>query len=151
MGKIKICFPTSSGGHLTQLYNLKDWWSQYDRFWVTFDKIDARSLLAGERVYYAYFPTNRNIKNLIKNTFLAMRILRQERPDLIMSTGAGVAVPFFYIGKMLGARLVFVDVINRIDSPTLTGNLLYPITNRFLVQWEDLKTFYPKGEYWGQI
>jgi len=150
MPKLKLCLPTSSGGHLTQLYNLKDWWSQYDRFWVTFDKVDARSLLAGERIYYAYYPTNRNITNLLRNTVLAWRILRKEQPQLIFSTGAGVAVPFFYVGKFLGAHLVFLETLDPIDAPSLTGKLVQPVVNQFLVQWEEKKAFYPKAEYWGQ-
>ncbi len=150
MRNLKICFPVSSGGHLTQVYILKEWWEKYDRFWVTFDKMDAHFLLKGERVYHAKYPTNRNIKNLIKNTFIAWRILLKERPDIIFSTGAGVAVPFYYLGKLLGAKLLFMDVINRVDSPTLTGKLVYPIVDHLLIQWKELKVFYPKGEYWGQ-
>lgn len=92
---MKICLVCSSGGHLTQLYKLKPCWEPEDRVWVTFLKQDAQSILEGERFYPCYFPTNRNIKNLIRNTFVAWKVLRKERPDLIISTGAAVAVPFF--------------------------------------------------------
>ncbi|WP_041738108.1 PssD/Cps14F family polysaccharide biosynthesis glycosyltransferase [Caldicellulosiruptor owensensis] len=142
---MKIALVSSSGGHLYQLYMLKEWWQKYNRFWVTFDKEDAKSLLADEKKYYCYYPTNRNIPNLIKNTFLAFKILIKEKPDLIISTGAGVAVPFFYIGKILGCKLVYIEVFDRIDLPTLTGKLVYPITDLFLLQWEEQKRFYPKG------
>lgn len=64
--KLKVCLVGSSGGHLTHLYMLKPTWSQMKRFWVTFDKEDANSILEGEKVYHCFFPTNRNIKNLIK-------------------------------------------------------------------------------------
>lgn len=67
------------------------------------------------------FPTNRNIKNLIRNTFLAIRVLKKEKPDLIISSGAAVAVPFFYLGKMMGAKLIYIEVFDRIDKPTMTG------------------------------
>ena len=66
--EIKVCLVGSSGGHLTHLYMLKPFWKDKNRFWVTFDKEDARSLLEGEKVYPCYFPTNRSIKALIKNT-----------------------------------------------------------------------------------
>jgi len=56
-----------------------------------------------------------------------------------------VAVPFFYIGKILGCKLVYIEVFDRIDLPTLTGKLVYPITDLFLLQWEEQKRFYPKG------
>ena len=98
---LKICLVGSSGGHLTHLYMLKPFWKDKNRFWVTFDKEDARSLLKDEKMYPCYFPTNRNIKNLIRNTFLAIRVLKKEKPDLIISSGAAVAVPFFYLGKMV--------------------------------------------------
>lgn len=80
---------------------LKPFWKDKNRFWVTFDKEDARSLLEGEKVYPCYFPTNRSIKALIKNTKIAWDVLHKEKPDLIISCGAAVAVPFFYIGKMI--------------------------------------------------
>src|SRR3989304_1528298 len=97
---MKICLVSSSGGHLTLLYALRPCWIKYERFWVTFAKEDALSILEGERTYWAHFPTNRNVKNLIKNLFLAFRILKREKPDIIISTGAGVAVPFFWLGKL---------------------------------------------------
>ena len=71
---MKVCLVGSSGGHLTHLYMLKGFWENEDRFWVTFPKEDAKSLLAKEKVYACHYPTNRNFKNLIKNTFLAFRV-----------------------------------------------------------------------------
>ena len=65
--KIKVCLVGSSGGHLTHLYMLKPFWKDKERFWVTFDKEDARSLLKGEKFYPAYYPSNRSIKALIIN------------------------------------------------------------------------------------
>lgn len=106
---------------MTHLYMLKPFWKDKNRFWVTFDKEDARSLLKDEKMYPCYFPTNRNIKNLIRNTFLAIRVLKKEKPDLIISSGAAVAVPFFYLGKMMGAKLIYIEVFDRIDKPTMTG------------------------------
>jgi beta-1,4-N-acetylglucosaminyltransferase len=141
----------SSGGHLMQLYQLEDWWNKHDRFWVTFDKQDSRSLLKEERKYWCYHPTNRNVKNLIRNTFLAIKILFKERPDVIISTGAAPAIPFYYIGKLLGAKLIYVEVYDRIDLPTLTGKIVYPITDKFILQWEDQKKHYPKGEVLGGV
>ena len=148
---MKVCLVGSSGGHLTHLYMLKDFWKDKDRFWVTFDKEDARSILENEKVIPCYYPTNRNIKNLIKNTFLAIRILLKEKPDLIISSGAAVAVPFFYIGKILGAKLIYIEVFDRIDKPTVTGKLVYPIADKFIVQWEEQKKVYPKAINLGSI
>ena len=148
---MKICLVGSSGGHLTHLYMLKPFWKDKERFWVTFDKEDANSLLENEKVYPCFFPTNRNIKNLIRNTFLAVKILKKERPDLIISTGAAVSVPFFYLGKIFGAKLIYIEVFDRIDKPTVSGRLVYPITDRFIVQWEEQKKVYKKAINLGSI
>lgn len=151
MDNIKICLVGSSGGHLTHLYMLKDLWKKKERFWVTFDKMDANSLLKDEKKYNCYFPTNRNIKNLIKNTFLAIKVLRKEKPDLIISSGAAIAVPFFYIGKLMGAKTIYIEVFDRIDKPTMTGKLVYPVTDKFIVQWDEMKKVYPKAINLGSI
>lgn len=148
---IKICLVGSSGGHLAQLHMLKPFWQDKKRFWVTFDKKDARSLLDNEIVYHCYYPTNRNIKNLIRNTFVAWKVLRKEKPDLIISTGAAVAVPFFYLGKLFGAKLVYIEIFDRIDKPTLTGRLVHPITDKFIVQWEEMKKVYKNSICIGSI
>ena len=90
---MKICLVGSSGGHLTHLYMLKPFWKDKDRFWVTFDKEDARSILEGEKMYPCYYPTNRSLKALIK-TQNSLEGLKKRKPDLIISSGAAVAVPF---------------------------------------------------------
>ncbi len=95
-----VCSP---GGHLTQLYNLKGWWDRIDRVWVTFDKPDATSLLAGESIIWAYHPTTRNLRNLLRNFGLARRTVGRLRPDVVVSTGAAVAFPFFLVGEASGS------------------------------------------------
>lgn len=142
---MKVCLVGSSGGHLTHLYMLKPFWENKERFWVTFDKEDARSLLEGEKMYPCYFPTNRNIKNLIRNTFVALKVLKKEKPDVIISSGAAVAVPFFYLGKLFGAKLIYIEVFDRIDKSTMTGKIVYPIVDKFIVQWDEQKKVYPKA------
>lgn len=149
--EIKVGLVGSSGGHLTHLYMLKPFWENKERFWVTFDKEDAKSLLAEEKMYPCHYPTNRNLKNLVKNTLLAIKVLRKEKPDLLVSSGAAVAVPFFYIGKLMGMKLIYIEVFDRIDKPTMTGKLVYPIVDKFVVQWEEQKKVYPKAINIGSI
>lgn len=148
---LKICLVGSSGGHLTHLYVLKPLWENNERFWVTFDKVDANSILKDEKVYHCYFPTNRNIKNLIKNTFLAIKVLKKEKPDLIISSGAAVAVPFFYLGKLRGTKTVYIEVFDRIDKSTVTGKLVKPVTDKFIVQWDEMKDVYKNSINLGSI
>ena len=118
---------------------------------MPFQKADAVALLKGEKVYWAHHPAARNIKNLIRNTFLALKILRKERPDIIVSTGAAVAVPFFYIGKFMGIKTIFIEVFDRIHLPTLTGRLVYPVAIAFVLQWDEKKKHFPKGKVLGGI
>ncbi len=92
-------------------------------------------------MYPCYFPTNRSIKALIKNSKVAWKVLKKEKPDLIISSGAAVAVPFFYLGKLFGAKLIYIEVFDHIDKPTLTGKMVYPITDKFIVQWEEQKKY----------
>lgn len=148
---LKICFVSSAGGHLTHLYMLHPFWNTKERFWVTFDKEDARSLLKGEKLYYAYYPSNRSIKALIINTWRAIKILIKEKPNLIISTGAAPAIPFFFLGKLLGIKTIYIEVLDRIDSPTATGKICYHLSDRFIVEWEEMKNVYPKAINLGSI
>ena len=150
-GKLKICLVGSSGGHLTHLYMLKPFWNDKERFWVTFDKEDARSLLQGEKMYSCYYPSNRSIKALIINTVKAIKIIYRERPDLIISSGAAPAIPFFYIGKLFGAKMIYIEVFDRINKPTITGKIVYPVTDKFIVEWEEMKQVYPKAINLGSV
>ncbi len=136
---------------MTHLYMLKPFWKDRERIWVTFDKEDAKSVLKGEKFYSCYYPTNRSLKALIINTRLAYRVLRKEKPDLIISSGAAVAVPFFYLGKLFGAKTVYIEVFDRIDRPTVTGKMVYPVTDKFIVQWEEMKQVYKKAINLGSI
>ena len=148
---MKVCVVGSSGGHLTHLYMLKPFWQDKERFWVTFNKEDANSILEGEQVYHCYYPTNRSLKALLINTRLAWKVLRKERPDVIVSSGAAVAVPFFYLGKLFRMKTVYIEVFDRIDKPTMTGKMVYPVTDRFIVQWEEMKQVYKKAINLGSI
>jgi UDP-N-acetylglucosamine:LPS N-acetylglucosamine transferase len=148
---VKLLLVCSSGGHLLLLHQLRPWWEKHERSWVTFDKTDARSLLAGERIEWAHHPTQRNVPNLLRNMGLAWRVLRRERPDVVVSTGAGVALPFFVLGRLLRARTVFVEAYERVDRPSLTGRLVYPISNLMALQWEEQRRFYPRGELVGAL
>ncbi|HZC27178.1 MAG TPA: UDP-N-acetylglucosamine--LPS N-acetylglucosamine transferase [Actinopolymorphaceae bacterium] len=136
----------SSGGHLAQLLALKPWWEGRRRVWVTFATPDAQSRLRDEQVVWAHFPTTRNLRNLVRNALLAVRVLRRDRPDLVVSTGAGVAFPFFLVARVLRIRTVYLEVYDRLDTRTLTGRLCRPLSSLFCVQWEEQASLY-KGSH----
>lgn len=128
----------SSGGHLLQLLELKPAWDAFERVWVTFDKSDAGSLLRGERVVHAHGPTNRNLPNLLRNLRLANSVIATERPAAILTTGAGLAVPFAWVGRLRGVPSVYVESFTRIEELSLTARLVSPVASRLYVQWPEL-------------
>ncbi len=141
----------SNGGHLAQLAALGPWMSRHRRHWVCFDTPDAVSLLRGERVSWAHHPTTRNLPNLLRNFVLAWALLRRERPDVVLSTGAGTALPFFVVARLRGIPTVYLEVYDRMDSPTLTGRLCRPFTDRMLVQWDEQARLYRDAEVVGVV
>lgn len=147
----RVLFACSSGGHLDQLLRLEPWWRDKERCWVTFPLEDARSRLEGERVVWARYPTTRNLPNLVRNAVTAWRLLRSEHFDLVVSTGAGVALPYFAIARLLGIPTAYLEVYDRFETRTLTGRLCRPLSRRFLVQWESQARLYPGSTYVGQV
>lgn len=148
---MKFALICSSGGHFYELYSLNDLWASSDHFWVTFPAKDTQCLLKNDRVYFAYYPTNRNIKNFLKNLYLSYKILSKEKPDVIISTGAGVGVPFVYLGKLLGIKTIFIESLTRIHRLSLSGKLVYFFADHFFVQWPELAKKYKKARYKGKL
>jgi beta-1,4-N-acetylglucosaminyltransferase len=127
-----VCSP---GGHLMQMLCLRPAWEGLDRIWITLEAADSAHLLESERVVLARGPTNRSLRAMLANLRLAWRVVRRERPEAILSTGAALAFPFFLVGKLLGARLVYVESLTRTEGLSLTGRLVYPLADAFFVQW----------------
>jgi beta-1,4-N-acetylglucosaminyltransferase len=148
---VDLLLVCSTGGHLQQMLALQTVWSAYSHVWVTFDKSDSRSLLRGERVVYAYSPTNRSPKNLLRNLVVAWRTLRDVRPRMLLTTGAGVAVPFAWVGRLLGVRIVYIESFTRIEGPSLSCRLIAPIAHRVYAQWPELTSAVPKARYAGNV
>jgi len=148
---MKICLVCSSGGHLYELYRLRGAYKEHDIFWVTFPGRDTRVILRDERVIHGRSPTNRSFKNFIRNFLLASRILKREKPDAIISTGAGICVPFFLMGRLKGIRTIYVESMARIESLSLTGRLVYNLADDFLVQWPELASKARRAVYQGDM
>lgn len=146
---MKIALVCSHGGHLTELMYLSEAFKEADTFLVSYDNprtraIDSRKLLLpnlGEKPHECF----RQIPRMI-------RVLQKEKPDVIISNGAELAIPFFYLGKALGSRTVFIECFTRIDQPTITGKLVYPVSDLFLVLWPEMLNLYRhRAEYWGGL
>lgn len=150
--KAKLCLVCSAGGHLAEISRLKDYYSKYSHFFITFKRIDTTELSKHEKVYFVANP-GRNPINFLKCLVQSFSVLLKERPDTIISTGAGVAVPSCYLAKLLfGSKIIFIESFCRTEEPSASGKILYHISDLFLVQWPELlKKYGNKAVYRGAI
>jgi len=146
---LKICVVSSCGGHLTEVRSLASAYSTYAHFYVINDRIELPRDMQGKTRFIAH--SERDWK-LVLNLFEAFFILRQERPDVILSTGAGPAVPFALVGRLFfGCRIVYVETVTRISQPSLTGRIMYRLAHDFFIQWRSLTKFFPKARFGGPL
>ncbi len=144
---MKILLISSTGGHFQALQKLETFWGKHECCWVTFRSSYTERVLGGwAKVYWAYSPTNRNIPNLIRNLGLAWQVINRESPDLVVSTGAGVAVPFLILAKIKGAETAFIESFTRVKELSLSARLVLPFLDALYVQWEQLKIKYPQAQ-----
>lgn len=145
---MKVALVCSHGGHLTEMLQLSDAWRDHESFWITYASARTTDL---DR---AYLLTNIGV-NPVRMAIATLRIawiLFRERPDVVVSTGSEIAIPAFYLAKAFRARTVFVEVWTRVKRPTGTGRLVYPVADRFLVQWPQLLEHYgPRAEFGGSL
>jgi UDP-N-acetylglucosamine:LPS N-acetylglucosamine transferase len=146
---MKVCVVCSSGGHLTEVRELLPAYGRYPHFYVLNKRVEIPSDMEG-KVYFIRH-SERDLLFLV-NLLEAWRILGRERPDAILSTGAGPAVPFALVGRFaFGIKVLFVETLARMERPSLTGRIMYWLADRFFYQCESLKTFFPKGIYGGSL
>lgn len=143
----------TAGGHLLQLWTLREAWSGYRSAWVvaSHEGSDVASLLDGERVHLAHSPADRNLKNLGRNLVLANRLLRRLRPTVVLTTGAAVAVPFAWVARLRRVPVVYVESLARAERPSLSCRLVAPVADRVYVQWPELQQALPRSRYAGTV
>jgi beta-1,4-N-acetylglucosaminyltransferase len=146
--KIKYCIVSSCGGHLTEIRSIRSLYSNSKYFYVLNEKI----ILPQDMKNKTYFVrhSERDLLFFV-NLWEAWKILRQERPNIILSTGAGVIVPFTLVAKVLKIPVIYIEASTQISRPTLSGRLMYYLADKFFYQWEELGKFFPKGIYGGVI
>jgi UDP-N-acetylglucosamine:LPS N-acetylglucosamine transferase len=146
---VKVCIVSSCGGHLTEVRCLKPAYEAYEHFYVLNDKALLPPDMEGRTYFIAH--SERDWKFFL-NLWDAFQVLRKQKPDVILSTGAGPAVPFAIVGRLLfGTRVLFVETITRIKSPSLTGRMMYWLAHDLFYQWETLRPFFPKSRYGGPL
>lgn len=148
---LRVGIVSSVGGHLREVLELLPILRGCELFLVLNDEAawlpaDALPGVRRHRIVHA----ERDVRQLV-NLAEAVAILGRERPDVLISTGASPAVPFFAVGRALSARTIFIEDFNLVDTPSLTGRLVYPLAHDFFVQWPQLLPAFPRARYEGAL
>lgn len=141
--KKKICIVSSCGGHLTEIRQLLPLFSHYEHFYV----LNDQALLAKDMIGKTYFITHseRDYKFFI-NLFEAYRLIKKTRPKIIISTGAGLIVPFSLVAKFFfNIKTMYIETMGCVDKPSLTGRIMYYLADYFYYQQTTQKQYFPKG------
>lgn len=152
----KVLFISSTGGHLEQLLSLQQTMGLFDSHIVTEKNSTTKNLTAQyKNLSYLPFFSRQNTWTFpfvfTALTFKSLLLFFKIKPQVIVSTGAGCAIPMFIIGRIFGKKLIFIETFSRTDSKTLTGKICYPLSDIFIVQWEVLLDLYPKAKFFGPI
>ena len=148
--RVTLLLVADAGGHLFELAGLREVWSRFSRTWVTVRASDVETLLPNERILFAHGHTRRSVKALVRNTLLAVGIVRRLRPAVVMTTGAGLSVPFAWAGRLLGARVVYIECSGRVGI-SVSCRLVAPVADRLYVQWPEAVPPARKARYAGTV
>lgn len=125
---------------------LKPVYERYEHFYVINHPILLPADMEGKTVFIRH--SERDWLFFV-NLFEAWQILRRERPNLILSTGAGPVVPFAIVGKLLGIPTIYIEISAQVTSPSLSGRIMYYLATKFFYQWKSLEPYFPRGTYGG--
>ena len=150
-------FISSTGGHLNEMMQLKKMFDKYDYCIIT-EKTKSNLNLKTkykDRVSYLVYGTKDHMLTypfkLLYNCFKSIFLYLKFHPDYIVTTGVHTAGPMCYIGKILGSRIIYIESFANVSTKTITGKLLYPIADKFIVQWENMLKLYPEATFGGWI
>lgn len=152
----KVMFISSTGGHLNELMQLKPLFENYDYCLVT-EKTKSNISLKNKfpKVSFLVYGTKDHLFSylfkFIYNCFKSLVLFIKYRPKYIVTTGTHTAVPMCYIGKLFRSKIIFIETFANSETKTLAGKLIYPIADKFIVQWKSMLKLYPKAECWGWI
>lgn len=153
----KVLFISSTGGHLSELLQLKPMFEKYDYHLIT-EKTKSNENLKKEyknKIDYLLYGTKDKILiyplKLLINCFKSLYLYFKIRPNYIVTTGAHTAGPMCCIGKIFGSKIIFIESFANSSTKTITGRLIYYFADLFIVQWESMLKLYPKAVYRGGI
>ena len=149
MTRKEVLIISSVGGHLLNILKIKESFLNKDYLFVVNDRTDLDAIMIEKTIRITH--AERNLLQFI-NLIESIYILIKYRPKIILSAGAAPAVLFSYIGKYLfGSKIIFIESISRVKTPSLSGKMIYPIADRFYVQWDSLKEYFPNAIFTGSI
>lgn len=153
----KVMFISSTGGHLSELMQLKSIFKNYDYQIIT-EKTKSNLSLKSRyksRIQFLIFGTKDHFLSypfrLFANCFKSLYYYLKFQPDVIVTTGAHTAGPMCCLGKIFGSKIIYIESFANINTKTVTGRLIYHFADYFLVQWEEMLELYPKAVYGGWI
>lgn len=146
--RLKICLACSHGGHLTEMLELAEAFEGHDTFYFAYDAETTRRLPNARLV-----PNMaRNPIEFVKNLFRVWRLFSRERPGLVVSTGAEIAIPVALVAKLRRIPMVYIECGAQVTHPSVTGRLMYWLADRFHVQWPELlKAYGPRATFRGSL
>jgi beta-1,4-N-acetylglucosaminyltransferase len=148
---MKICLVASAGGHLSQLLKIVAPVESYNTLVITTSEAVRRNLTRWGSVYVVGECNRQHGWRVFRVFLKCLGILRRERPDVILSTGAAAGCLCCFLGKLMGTKVVWVDSITNVERLSLSGRMVRHIADLFLVQWPELRDKYPGTEYVGTI
>ena len=155
--KKKVIFISSTGGHLNELMQFKSIFNKYDYYIITEkDKVNMNLVEEyKEKIFFLPYGTRAKIFTYIfKYFFLCLKTVYlyfKIRPDAIVTTGTHTAGPMCIMGKIFRSKVIYIETYANRNTKTVTGKLIYPIADLFIVQWEEMLKLYPKAKYGGSI
>ena len=126
----------------------------YDFFIVTERNAASRSIVAPYRHFFLMQQERRSATfafRFLLNILMSAWIVIIERPRTIVCTGAGATYPMCRLGKLSGAKVIYIESFAKVDSPSVTGKMVYPFADHFLVQWPEMLKVYPKARHEGTV
>jgi len=152
MKKLKICFAASSGGHFEQLMMLAPLMDRFDSFVLT--ERTGYGVKTSQKTYYLS-QVNRREKtwlfSMAGNALKSLWIFLKERPNVVICTGVLAVLPMCLLCKLFGGKLIYLESFAKVTTPTESGKWMYPLADRFYVQWESMLDVYPDGVFLGGI
>lgn len=142
---------SSSGGVLLDLLALRPWWSRHGVSWVAVPAPDTSDLLKDQRVHWEPEQTARRPLPMLAAVVRAVRILRTERPDVIVSAGSGVAVGVFIAGRLLGVPGLWLETLNIVDRAGIASRVCGKLAAAVLVQRPALLTSRSRAVLLGEL